>query len=95
VTCEADPESTFPACFSGGVVVTLRDGRRLRHHEAVNRGAGERALTGDDIAAKFLENAERVVSRRRAEEVRAAVLAIKQLSARQLSAVLRSAKEIP
>ena len=31
------------------------DGRELRHHEPVNRGAGERALTGAEIEAVFNE----------------------------------------
>ena len=41
---EADPDSAFPQYFSGGIVVTTRDGRELVHMEKINRGAGERAL---------------------------------------------------
>lgn len=88
VKCEADPEATFPRYFSGGVVVTTRDGRELKHHEPINRGAGERALTGDEIAAKFAENAELAVSRRRAEQIRDAVLDVDRLSARELARAL-------
>jgi 2-methylcitrate dehydratase PrpD len=87
VSHEADPDSQFPKYFSGGVVVTTRDGRELVHMEKINRGAGERALTGDEIAAKFMENAELAVSRGRAERIRDAVLDIERLSARELGSL--------
>src|ERR1043166_2304715 len=48
VIYDADPDSLFPKYFSGGAVITLKDGRVLTHIEKVNRGAGERALTGDE-----------------------------------------------
>ena len=44
VTCAIDPDTAFPAFFSGGVRVTLKDGRSLFRHVRVNSGAGERAL---------------------------------------------------
>ena len=52
--CEADPDSAFPAYFSGGVELELADGRRLRRHVRVNSGAGERALDAAGASAKFL-----------------------------------------
>lgn len=88
VSHDADPESQFPKYFSGGVVVTTRDGRELVHMEKINRGAGERALTGDEIAAKFMENAQLVISRPRAERLRDAVLDLEKLSARELGRLL-------
>ncbi len=88
VKCEIDPQATFPKYFSGGVVATTRDGRELKHHEPINRGAGERALTGDEIAAKFAENAELAVSRSRAEQIRDVVLAVDRLGAREFARVL-------
>lgn len=88
VKCEVDPEATFPRYFSGGVVVITRDGRELKHHEPVNRGAGERALSGDEIAAKFMENAELAVSRGRAEQIRDAVLGVDRISAREFARAL-------
>jgi len=88
VTHDADPESQFPKYFSGGAVVTTRDGRELVHMEKINRGAGERALTGDEIAVKFMENAELVISRPRAERIRDAVLDIEKFSARELGQLL-------
>ena len=75
VTCAIDPDTAFPAFFSGGVRVTLKDGRSLFRHVRVNSGAGERAL---DEAARLQEisrvrhdgdpvGAGRAHSRRRAE----------------------------
>lgn len=51
------PDSPFPKAYSGGVTVTLDDGRVLRHHEPVNRGAADRPLSNEDIVAKFRANA--------------------------------------
>jgi len=85
VECLADPQATFPKYFSGGVEVVTTDGRTLRHHEPVNRGAGERALSADDISAKFLDNATLTVSRAKAAEIRAAVLELDRLEARELA----------
>lgn len=88
VSYDADPESQFPKYFSGGVVITLKDGRVLTHVEKINRGAGDRALTGEEIAAKFMENAELAVCRGRAEAIRDAVLDLERHSARDLARVL-------
>jgi len=85
---EADPESQFPKYFSGGAVITLNDGRELVHMEKINRGAGERALTGDEIAAKFMDNAEMVMTRGRAESIRDFVLELDRHRVRELAAVL-------
>src|SRR5215831_5300886 len=41
VTCAIDPNTAFPAYFSGGV--RLKDGRSFFRHVRVNSGAGERA----------------------------------------------------
>lgn len=88
VSHEADPDSQFPKYFSGGVVITTKDGREYVHMEKINRGAGERALTGDEIAAKFLENAELAISRGHAERIRDRVLQLEQCSARDLGKLL-------
>jgi len=88
VSHDTDPESQFPKYFSGGVVVTTKDGRDLVHMEKINRGAGERALTGDEIATKFMENAELAISRPRAERIRDTLLDIEKFSARELGLLL-------
>lgn len=87
---EADPDSAFPKYFSGGVVVTMKDGREFVHMEKINRGAGERALSAEDISEKFFDNATLVVSKPKAERIRDAVLAMDRHSARDLSRVLAS-----
>ena len=81
---DVDPESQFPKYFSGGLVVTLKDGRQLVHMEKINRGAGDRALTGHEIAAKFMDNAELVLTRSRAERIRDFVLELDRHGAREL-----------
>jgi 2-methylcitrate dehydratase PrpD len=88
VSHEADPESQFPKFFSGGVVVTTRDGRELVHMEKINRGAGERALTGAEISDKFMDNAELVLSRDKASRIRDFVLDLDRHGARELAAVI-------
>lgn len=63
---------------------------RLRHGrgETVNRGAGNRALTSDDITAKFMDNAELVLSRDKAQRIRDFVLELEHHTARELGARL-------
>ena len=89
VTYDADPASLYPEYFSGGAVITLKDGKTFRHVDKINRGAGERALSGDEIGAKFLENAELVTSPARAREIRDIVLDLERHSARELAHSLR------
>ena len=88
VSHDADPESQYPKYFSGGVVVTTKDGKDLVHMEKINRGAGERALTSEEIATKFMENAEMAISRPRAERIRDAVLELEKFSACELGQLL-------
>jgi 2-methylcitrate dehydratase PrpD len=57
IDCVPDPGSTFPAHYTGEVVVTTDDGRRFAHREAINRGHAERPLAPADIRAKFRANA--------------------------------------
>lgn len=88
VTYDTDPESAYPEYFSGGAVITLKNGKSFKHVDRINRGAGERALSGDEIAAKFIENAELVTTPTRARELRDTVLDIEKLSARELARTL-------
>jgi 2-methylcitrate dehydratase PrpD len=92
VSHEADPQSQFPKYFSGGVVVTLRDGRELVHMEKINRGAGERALSADDIQAKFMDNAELVLARAKAERIRDLVLELDKRNIADLAEVLAGSR---
>jgi 2-methylcitrate dehydratase PrpD len=88
VSHDAYEGSAYPKYFSGGVAVKLKDGRELVHMEEINRGAGERALTNEEIAAKFFENAELAISRSHAEIVRDFILELECHDTRDLGRVL-------
>ncbi len=71
-----DPRSNFPAHYSGGVEITTVDGRCLSAREDANAGSPERPLTVHAIEEKFMANAQRALTRARAEEIRDLVLDI-------------------
>ncbi len=71
-----DPGSPFPKYYSGEVIVTLDDGRELRHREHVNRGGEERPITNADVVRKYEENMALVAAPARAAQVRELVLSI-------------------
>ena len=83
-----DPHSRFPRYFSGGVEITLDDGRSMSHHEPVNRGAGERQLTRDEIVRKFMANAEFALPRGRAEEMLEVLLHVERFDAPRIAQAL-------
>jgi 2-methylcitrate dehydratase PrpD len=82
VDYEIDPRSTFPRHYTGEVVVTLRDGRELRHREDINRGDAQRPISNADIVKKFMGNAGLAVSPARAGQLRDLVLGMESLDAR-------------
>jgi 2-methylcitrate dehydratase PrpD len=88
VDYEIDPASTFPRHYTGEVVVETADGRSLRHREAINRGCADRPLTNDEVVAKFLDNAQRAVSRSGAGRILEAVLDLDRGCARALADAL-------
>jgi 2-methylcitrate dehydratase PrpD len=69
-----DPASGFPRYYSGELVVTTAEGRRLSHREHMNRGCGDRPLADSDILAKFYDNAARAVAPDRARAIAGAIL---------------------
>ena len=83
-----DPDSPFPRTYSGELVVHLRDGRTLRHREAVNRGAPERPLTNADIVAKYQGNAATALSPVAAARIEQAVLSLARHPAAALAAAI-------
>ncbi len=89
VSCESDPTSLFPKYFSGGLIVTTTDGRELMHHEPVNRGGGDRALTGEEIAEKFRANAALSVAASGVATIEDRILRLDTASARTLAESLR------
>jgi len=88
VECAADPDTAYPQYFSGGVEIHMRDGRTFRHHEKVNRGAGDRALSQSDIEQKYFENASLAVGQSRAERICEAVLTLEQRPAAEFARLL-------
>jgi 2-methylcitrate dehydratase PrpD len=76
IRCVADPASTFPQHYTGEIVVTLDDGRQIRHREGINRGHAERPLRNEDVRDKFLANATLHFSEPHALAVCESVLAL-------------------
>jgi len=83
-----DAASGFPRHYSGEVIVTLEDGRVLRHREAINRGSADRPLSNSEIVAKFSENALTTQSPQRVDALLDAVLNLELHSARACSRAL-------
>jgi 2-methylcitrate dehydratase PrpD len=90
VRCYPDPDSAFPSYFSGGVSVALRDGSVLKRHVRVNSGAGERAMSAEAVTEKFMASATLAVPARQAQRIRDAVMALENIRASELTAVLRA-----
>jgi len=88
VEAVVDRDTLYPKYISGGVTILMKDGTRHVHYDAVNRGAGDRALTRTEIEEKFFANAKLAVSPVRAREIRDAVYRLEDLSAREFGAVL-------
>lgn len=83
-----DPATDFPVHFTGEVIVETRDGRRLQHREAVNRGAADRPLSNEEIRAKFDGNVAVSRAPGRADTIANAVLSIADNSATYLGEML-------
>lgn len=90
VECKADPNTSFPTYFSGGVSVTLCDGRTLTRHVPINSGAGERALDVDGVSQKFRACAAMAIDNDKAERIRRTVLQLDEQQAADLGATLRA-----
>ena len=90
VRCSVDPNSAFPAYFSGGVALTMRDGKTLMRHVRVNSGAGDRALDLDGVSRKFFASASLAISEEEAREIREVVLDIENRPLRDLAQALRA-----
>ena len=83
---EIDPDSAYPAYYSGEVVIETTDGRRLSHREGINRGSADNPLSTGDLEDKFFANATRTVGQAQAEEVRDAVMSLEAHSGLSLLA---------
>jgi len=88
VSCHIDPDSAFPTYFSGGVKVTLSNGRELFEHVRINSGAGERELDVHGVTKKFLGSATMIASVKQAMHVRDTVLKLESHHVAQLAQAL-------
>ncbi len=70
------PDSPFPKAYSGAVIIRLKDGTEVSHHEPVNRGAGDRPLSNGEIVAKYRENAALWAGPERVAAMEASLLAL-------------------
>ncbi|TMV08336.1 MmgE/PrpD family protein [Arenibacterium halophilum] len=89
-SCHADPQSLFPEYFSGGVRVTMADGRELTAHVPVNSGAGDRKMTLAETTDKYLQNTGLAMPDDQAMTIRDRVLAMAQEPVTNLMAALRA-----
>lgn len=90
-SCHADPKSLFPEYFSGGVRVTLEDGRQLEAHVPVNSGAGDRKMTLDETTTKFLQNTSLAIGDDHAMRIRDQVIGMADGQVATMMAALRGA----
>jgi 2-methylcitrate dehydratase PrpD len=74
VSHTADPDSLFPKAYSGGVSITLKSGETVHRYDPVNRGAGERELSAEDIIEKFMGNACLMIDEADAQAIQRLVL---------------------
>jgi len=88
VEYELDSKTGYPNYYSGGIIVTTKDGNEYVHHERVNRGAGDRALTASEIEAKYMDNATLVLPRDKAEVIRDAVLGLDEMQVSDFAKIL-------
>ncbi|MBV1876529.1 MAG: MmgE/PrpD family protein [Pseudomonadales bacterium] len=88
VEYQIDPDSLFPQSYSGGVQVFMKSGKDYSLYEAVNRGAGARALSEAEVVDKFMGNAGLMVDEQKAESIRRLVMNLEGFSVRQLFAEL-------
>lgn len=73
VDYEIDPNAGYPKYRSGEVIVALKDGSELRGREHI---LPDEPASNEAIVAKFMDNAQLVMSEARARKIRDMVLAI-------------------
>ena len=91
VSYRTDPDTLFPAYYSGEVIVTMKNGTVYRHREEKNRGAGDRPLSADEIIEKFMANALLAVDEKHAKQICEIVLDLEnQARAASVSSLLET-----
>ncbi len=66
---DAAASDGFPRCFPAVLTVTTRSGAVLSQRISVNRGGPDYPLSDAELSLKFVDNAVRVLDRRRVEEL--------------------------
>ena len=69
VSCPDDPSSDYPHHFPGEVAVELADGTTVRRRVSSSYGTPDNAMSAEDVTAKFLTNAQRVLPEAQARTV--------------------------
>jgi len=69
IRCQVASWPQFPRYFSGGLKLTLRDGREVEHLEPINRGNPDNPMEIAEVRAKFTDNAARVLPADRIEKI--------------------------
>jgi len=74
VTYRTDPRSGYPKHYSGEVIVTTTDGRRLSERQQINTGAPELPVSDAEIVRKFEGNAATALKPAQIEPLKALIL---------------------
>ena len=83
---QIDPNAGYPKTRTGEVIVTLKNGTKLRERNEIHPDA---PATAEEVERKFFANAEMAIARPRAEKIRDAILALeKQADARAVTRIL-------
>ena len=77
---EIDPNAGFPKKRTGEVIVTLKNGTKLRERNEIDP---DEPAPAEAILRKFFDNAEMAIDRPRAERIRDAILALEEQSGAQ------------
>jgi 2-methylcitrate dehydratase PrpD len=72
---EIDPHAGFPKTRTGEVIVTLKNGTKLRERNEINP---DEPAAAEAIVEKFFANAGMAIERSRAEKIKDAVLALEE-----------------
>jgi 2-methylcitrate dehydratase PrpD len=85
VECVADPDTAFPEYNSGGVSVTTTGGETHREYVRVNLGMGDRAISAEDITAKYRGSAGLAFSAAQVARLEQVVLGLEDADADTLA----------
>jgi 2-methylcitrate dehydratase PrpD len=94
VSYTVDHDTNYPKHFSGEVIVTLKNGERLRHREPINRGAADNPVSDAGIVGKYMDNAQLAIPAAHAEKVREMILALDAVHDARTLAIALAATQV-